>query len=47
MALSACTGIRLGSRSFSTGDEHRFAVGQIAEIVETGASVRHRAAATH
>ena len=41
-------GIRLGPHYFSTDDELRFAVEQIAEIVETGAYVRHvGAAATH
>ncbi len=41
-------GIRLGPHYFTTDDELRFAVGQIAEIVETGAYERHvGAAATH
>ena len=41
-------GIRLGPHYFSTDDELRFAAEQIAEIVETGAYVRHvGAAATH
>ena len=41
-------GIRLGPHYFSTDDELRFAVEQIAEIVETGAYERHLgAAATH
>ncbi len=41
-------GIRLGPHFFSTDDELRFAVDQIAEIVETGAYERHLgAAATH
>lgn len=41
-------GIRLGPHYFTTDDELRFAVEQIAEIVETGAWKRHRgAAATH
>ena len=38
-------GIRLGPHYFSTDDELRFAVEQIAEIVETGAYVRHAGAA--
>lgn len=41
-------GIRLGPHYFTTDDELRFAVEQIAEIVETGAYQRHiGAAATH
>jgi len=41
-------GIRLGPHYFTTDDELRFAVEQIAEIVETGAYERHvGAAATH
>lgn len=41
-------GIRLGPHYFTTDDELRFAVEQIAEIVETGAFERHLgAAATH
>lgn len=41
-------GIRLGPHYFSTDDELRFAIGQIAEIVETGAYERHLGAvATH
>jgi kynureninase len=38
-------GIRLGPHFFTTDDELRFAVGQIVEIVETGAYERHRGAA--
>jgi kynureninase len=34
-------GIRLGPHFFTTDDELRFAVGQIAEILETGAHARH------
>ena len=34
-------GIRLGPHYFTTDDELRFAVGQIVEIVETGAFERH------
>jgi kynureninase len=34
-------GIRLGAHFFTTDDELRFAVAQIAEIVETGAFERH------
>jgi kynureninase len=41
-------GIRLGPHFFSTDDELRFAIDQIAEILETGAHERHLgAAATH
>ena len=41
-------GIRLGAHLFTTDDELRFAVGQIIEIVETGAFDRHLgAAASH
>ncbi len=41
-------GIRLGPHYFTTDDELRFAIEQIAEIVETGAYERHvGAAATH
>jgi kynureninase len=41
-------GIRLGPHYFSSDDELRFAIGQIAEIVETGAYERHLGAvATH
>jgi kynureninase len=41
-------GIRLGPHFFNTDDEIRFAVAQIAEIVDTGAYVRHiGAAASH
>ena len=39
-------GIRLGPHYFTTDDELRFAVGQIVEIVETGAFERHLGAAT-
>ena len=35
------TGLRLGPHFFTSDDELRFAVGQIAEIVETGAYERH------
>jgi kynureninase len=38
-------GIRLGPHFFNTDDEMRFAVAQIAEIVETGAYTRHVGAA--
>jgi kynureninase len=38
-------GIRLGPHFFSTDDELRFAVAQIAEILETGAYERHLGAA--
>jgi kynureninase len=38
-------GIRLGPHFFSTDDEIRFAVAQMAEIVETGAFARHAGAA--
>jgi kynureninase len=38
-------GIRLGPHFFTTDDELRFAVSQIAEIVETGAYERHLGAA--
>jgi kynureninase len=38
-------GIRLGPHFFTTDDELRFAVGQIAEIVETGAYEQHLGAA--
>ena len=34
-------GIRLGPHFFSTDEELRFAVDQIADIVETGAHARH------
>ena len=34
-------GIRLGPHFFSTDDEIRFAIAQIAEILETGAHRRH------
>ena len=37
-------GIRLGPHFFNTDDELRFAVEQIAEILETGAYERHRGA---
>ena len=39
-------GIRLGPHFFTTDDELRFAMQQIAEIVETGAFERHLGAAT-
>ncbi len=38
-------GIRLGAHFFTTDDELRFAVGQIVEIVGTGAYERHLGAA--
>jgi len=38
-------GLRLGPHYYNTDDELRFAVGQIAEIVETGAYERHLGAA--
>ena len=38
-------GIRLGPHFFTTDDELRFAVGQIVEIVESGAYERHLGAA--
>ena len=38
-------GIRFGPHFFSTDDEIRFAVGQVVEIVETGAFTRHAGAA--
>jgi kynureninase len=38
-------GIRLGPHFFTTDDELRFAVEQIAEIIETGAYRRHAGAA--
>ena len=38
-------GIRFGPHFFSTDDEIRFAVGQVVEIVETGAFERHLGAA--
>jgi kynureninase len=38
-------GIRLGPHFFTTDDELRFAVDQIAEIVATGAYERHLGAA--
>ena len=34
-------GIRLGPHFFNTEDELRFAIGQITEILETGAYERH------
>jgi len=37
-------GIRIGPHFFTTDDEIRFVIGQIAEIVETGAHVRHAGA---
>jgi kynureninase len=37
-------GIRLGPHFYSTDDELRFAVGQIAEILESGAHARHAGA---
>ena len=39
-------GIRLGPHFFNTDDEIRFAVAQMAEIVETGAFARHLGVAT-
>ncbi|HEU5491388.1 MAG TPA: hypothetical protein VFU84_11395, partial [Gaiellaceae bacterium] len=39
-------GIRLGPHFFTADDELRFAVEQIAEVVETGAYERHLGAAT-
>jgi kynureninase len=39
-------GIRVGPHFFSTDDEVRFAIDQIAEIVETGAYERHLGAVT-
>jgi kynureninase len=38
-------GIRLGPHFFTTDDEIRFAVAQIADILETGAWQRHAGAA--
>ena len=38
------TGLRLGPHFFNTDDELRFAVAQIAEIVESGAAERHTGA---
>ena len=38
-------GLRLGPHYYNTDDELRFTVGQIAEIVETGAYERHLGAA--
>jgi kynureninase len=39
------TGLRLGPHFFTTDDELAFAVGQIADIVESGAYERHLGAA--
>jgi kynureninase len=40
-------GIRLGPHYFSTDDEIRFAIEQIADIVQTGAYTRHLGAVAH